>query len=254
MTVPVFQAAGSIAESTGAAVAPAWPTHQIGDIGFLILEASGNSPAPSTPTNWTNLCDLRDINTTAGSRFNVYWRRATSSAMTAPTTDSQTDHCLAVICTVRGALPAGTPIDASATGGKGTNFTGVASTTATLPTVTTTVDECLILLLCCRPDDSASTAHFGTPSNGALTGLDSTQEFGTIQGNGGGFVFAYGIKSVAGVVGTTTMTKSASTTDLYCVLAIPPPQLKTVNGLARASINTVGGQPVYGVRSLGRVT
>lgn len=220
----VHQATGTLVTSTGAALSVAWPAHQADDIGILVIEASGNSAAQTAPTGWTSIADVRDVNTTAGSRFRAYWRRATSGAMGNVTTFTCLDHQMAVIFTFRGCIDSGSPVDASASGNKGFNSGDSASTTATLPSVTTTVANALIVLLCGRPDDSASTTHFGTPTNANLTGISAGVEHGDTTGNGGGFVMAYGTKVSAGATGTTTMSKSASTTDTYIVIALAPVQ------------------------------
>lgn len=216
--VASFKAAGTLVTSAGTALNVPWPAgHSAGDLGFLVDEASGNSAAQTAPAGWVEVDDVRDVATIAGSRFRVYWKRATSSSEANVTTYTSLDHQQAAIITFQDALASGDPINVQASDIKAT-----ISTTATMPSVATTVAFCLILWFCSRSDDSASTSHFGTPSNGATTGNDSTIEYGDTTGNGGGFVVAWGVKATAGVVGTTTMSKAVSTTDARITVAIAP--------------------------------
>lgn len=71
-----------------------------------------------------------------------------------------------------------------------------------------------------RPDDSANTAHFGVPVNTTLHSITKHFENGSTVGNGGGFVVASGIMANQDATGTSTLTKTASTTDTYFVVAL----------------------------------
>lgn len=222
-TPPTFVAAGTQQNNTGASATVPWPSHQADDIGILCIETSGGS-ATITVTGWTELSNERDNSTTAGSRFFVFARRATSSSMTDPTVGSLGDHKVCRIHVFRGVDPS---IAMSslivATGGQGFNYGGSsASSTASPESVTTVTANNLIVFCVSRPDDSASTTHFGTPVNGNLTSLNAGQESGTTDGNGGGFVVAYGVKATPGATGTTTLSKTSSTIDTWTTIALPP--------------------------------
>lgn len=217
---PVFQAAGAQQNSTGASVSVAWPTHLADDIGLVVIETSGNSATLTPPTGWAAVpgTPVTDVATTAGSKLHVWWKRAASSAEAAVATGAATDHIVAKLHTFRGCVTTGNPWDVTTTGTKTT-----ASTTATVPSLTTTLDDTLITMIVGRPNDNASTTHFGVPVNAGLTGLAEASEAGTTSGNGGGFVVSYGIAATAGSTGTSTLTKLASTTDTYVVLALKSP-------------------------------
>lgn len=217
---PVFQAVGAQQNSTGASVNVAWPTHLADDIGLVVIETSGNSATLTPPAGWVAVpgTPVTDVATTAGSKLHVWWRRATSSAMGTVATGAATDHIVARLYTFRGCVTTGNPWNVTTTGTKTT-----ASTTATVPSLTTTLDDTLITMIVGRPDDSSSVAHFGVPVNAGLTGLGEAAEAGTINGNGGGFVVSYGIESTPGSTGTSTLSKTASTTDTYVVLALKAP-------------------------------
>lgn len=222
-TLPTYVGAGTAVSSTGTAVSCAVPAgHQTGDYMLFVTEASGNSAVIAAPAGWNEIWDSRDVNTIAGSRIRVYERFATSSSMPNVSSTTGSDHIQGRVHVWRGVRPSPNQINAQADDVKGPNGSGSASTTCTMPSVTTTVPNCKIVWISSRPDDSASTTHFGTPSNANTINEDSTQETGTTDGNGGGFVVAYGDMVSAGVVGTTTMTKTASTTECRLTLALEP--------------------------------
>jgi hypothetical protein len=218
---PVFQAAGT-AQSGINALTVAWPSHLTNDIGILVIETGGEGATLSitAPTGWVAITGspVTDVATTAGSKLQVWWKRAASAAETSVTVPDSGDHQVAMIYTFRGCITTGNPWDVATTGNKTT-----ASTTATVPSLTTTVQDTLLVAIIGRPDDSASTTHFGTLTNANLTGIASAGEAGTQSGHGGGFVLEYGAFLGPGSTGTSTATKTASTTDTYMALALRAP-------------------------------
>lgn len=221
MPAPVFQAAGT--QQTGInSVNVSWPTHLANDIGLLVIECGGEGTTLTPPAGWAAIpsTPVTSVATTAGSKLHVWWKRAASSAEAAVATGDSGDHQVARIFTFRGCITTGDPWDVTTTGTKTT-----ASTTATVPAVTTTLVDTRIVAIVGRPDDSASTTHFGTLVNANLTGIGEAGEAGTTSGHGGGFVVAHGVKATAGSTGTSTLTKAASTTDTYVVIALKQPPL-----------------------------
>jgi hypothetical protein len=158
---------------------------------------------------------VTDVATTAGSKLQVWWKRAASAAETSVAVPDSGDHQVAAIFTFRGCIPTGNPWNVATTGTKTT-----ASTTATVPSLTTTVPDTLVVAVVGRPDDSASTTHFGTLTNANLTGIGAGGEAGTTSGHGGGFCVEYGTFAGVGSTGTSTLSKTASTTDTYMALAL----------------------------------
>jgi hypothetical protein len=214
---PTFQAVGTAVASTGASVNVSWPTHLADDIGLLIIETSGDSATLTPPSGWDAIpgTPVTDVATTAGSKLHVWWKRATSASEVDVATGTATDHIIARLYTFRGCITTGNPWNVTTTGTKTT-----ASSTATVPALVTTLDDTLITMIVGRPNDNSSTTHFGVPVNSNLTGLAEAGEAGTANGNGGGFVVSYGVESTPSNTGTSTLTKSASTTDTYVVLAL----------------------------------
>jgi hypothetical protein len=156
-----------------------------------------------------------DVASTAGSKLQVWWKRAISNGEPAVVVSDGGDHQLAAIVTFRGCPITGNPWDVLGTGTK-----TIASTTATVPSVTTTVFNTRVVMVVGRPNDSSDTAHFGNPVNGSLTNLVKHFEAGTIAGNGGGFAVVSGVMANKDATGTTTLSKAISTTDTYFVIAL----------------------------------
>lgn len=218
---PTFQLAGT-AQSGINALTVAWPTHLTNDIGILVIETGGEGTTLSitAPAGWTAVTGspVTGVATVAGSKLQVWWKRAASGAETSVTVPDSGDHQVARIFTFRGCRTSGNPWDVTTTGTKTT-----ASTTATVPSLTTTVADTLYVAIVGRPDDSASTTHFGTLVNSNLTAIGAAGEAGTTSGHGGGFVVEYGTFAGPGSTGTGTLSKTASTTDTYLVLALRGP-------------------------------
>jgi hypothetical protein len=233
---PVFQAVGTAQSGTGA-LTVAWPTHLTNDIGILVIETGGDDTTLSitAPTGWVAIAGspVIDVATAAGSKLQVWWKRAASAAETSVTVPDSGNHQVAAIYTFRGCIPTGNPWNVATTGTKTT-----ASTTATVPSLTTTVPGTLFVAIVGRPDDSASTTHFGTLTNTNLTGNASAGEAGTTSGHGGGFVVEYGTFVGVGSTGTSTLTKAASTTDTYMALALR----QAASVTASAGAFTLAGQ------------
>jgi len=206
---------------TTASLSVPWPAgHAVGDIAVLVQETSGTREALPAPAGWTPIVPaVNDIVDLTGSRLLACWKRATSTTEPNVATNGGTDHSVAKIYTFRGAETNGSPINVAVGSSKPST-----STTATIPSITTTVAECLIVMIVGRGNDSNSTTHFGVPVNAGLTGLAEAGEAGAADAGGGGFTLGYGVKATAGATGTSTMTKIATTTDTYITFALMPPQ------------------------------
>lgn len=241
-------AVGAAQASSGVSTIP-WPAHAAGDVGIMVIESSGGDTTP-TPVGWTHFSwsPVVDIADATGSKLSILYKFAASSSESAVTIADLGDHWVGNIITFSGV--ADPPNNARSAGVKTT-----ASTTATLPSVTPSDDNCIILLICSRPNDSSDTSHFGLAVNSNLTGITKLIEGGTTLGNGGGYVVQMGVMPTAGATGTTTMTKAASTKDAYYVLALdaaPEPQPEAsvdVPGPLAAPMATGAGQPEQGYAS-----
>jgi MSHA biogenesis protein MshQ len=203
---PAFQAAGAAVSGTGT-VSPAWPTHATGDVALLFVESTGGQAVTlTTPAGFVAVTNSPQTTgtTTNGTQIAVFWARAISSAMAAPTIGAPSNHVYAQIITYRGVGDAGNPWDVTGGGVKAT-----ASTSVTVTGVTTTVANTLIVQAVARDDDAAG-AEFSAETNASLTGITERSDAGTTSGNGGGFAVWDGVKATAGATGSTTATVVSS--------------------------------------------
>lgn len=226
MAAPVFQAAGTAASGTGT-VNPAWPAHAIDDVALLFIESAGGEPATlSAPAGFVAVLNSPQATgaTTAGTRITVFWARATSAAMTAPTVADPGNHVYARIITYRNVINAGNPWDVTGGGVK-----AAASTSVTVTGVTTTVPDTLIVQAVARDNDSTAAA-FSAQANANLAGIAERSDAGTNSGNGGGFAVWDGIKATAGATGNTTATVTNSINAFLTIALKPqPPSVVSIN-------------------------
>lgn len=217
MAIPTFQAAGTAVTSTGAALSVPWPVgHTTNDIGILVIESSGGSAAQGAIVGWTEIypSPLIDVVSAAGSIFQVFWKRAASAAEANVATAIRTDHQLARIYGFTGCVTTGSPINTS------DGAIGAASSTVTADGLTTYNANCLIAVFASRPNDSAATNHFSSPTNASLGTVTARGEAGTIDGDGGGFTCITGTKAAAGAVSPTTISKGTSNTWVAYTVAL----------------------------------
>lgn len=226
-----FQAAGTAVGGTGS-VSPAWPAHAVDDIALLFVESTGGEAVTlSTPAGFAAVANSPQFTGTgtAGTRISVFWARATSTAMGAPTVADPGNHVYAQIITYRGVVDTGNPWDVTIGGNKGT-----ASTTVTVTGVTTTVANALIVQVASQ-DIDATGAAFSAQANATLTGIAERSDAGTNANNGGGFAVWDGTKATAGATGNTTATVTSSV-NAFMTIALKP-QLPAVSSINRASTN-----------------
>jgi hypothetical protein len=231
MSAPNYQATGAAISAVGAV---AWPTHQANDIGLLVVECAGNqSVSLSTANGFAELpsSPVTADSSSAGTKLQVFWCRATSSSMASPVLSGAANHCWARIITIRGCPTSGNPWNVSGTASKAT-----ASTTTTWPSITTIGANSLVLLLATRETDSAAAA-WSLPVNTNLTSITEQVDDGTITGNGGGMVVATGVRAVPGSIGTTTATVTSSL-NAAIILAFPEPNDSPTVALNTADATT----------------
>lgn len=185
MAKPTFQAAGSLTGNT-TSISVAWPTHQAGDLGLLIVESAAD---PGAISGWTQIAA---VSPAAGSYLSVYWKRAASGAESNVTVPDTGDHQMGAIVTVRGAKATGDPIAGYTTGtgtwpgSSGGEF--VESASATAPNYL----EMLGVSVHSRDNDSAassfSTGYF--VAGGINQSTTEVIDTGSISGDGGGIACA----------------------------------------------------------------
>lgn len=218
--LPYFQASTTHVISSGTIGAHAWPTHQTGDLGILIVGSCANqTPSLTTANGFSAVSDSPQNTTGTGNgtaKLAVYSCLATSGSMSAPVVADSGTNNFAQMYTFRGANGV-TPIDVT----DGTAKTS-ASTSMSITGVTTTVKDCLVVYIA-MTGNAYTTDIYGALASLADTSLSGLATLGTAYtllnylgiGVWGGWLGA------AGASGTLTAT-IASSSEAYMCLAIRP--------------------------------
>jgi hypothetical protein len=241
-TAPTYQAAGTQYMGSGSnALSPDWPAHTPNDVALLFVESAGDQPVTlSVPAGFVEVLNSPQATgtTAAGTRLTVFWARATSSAMTAPTIADPGDHVWARILTYRGVVHTGNPWDVTGGGVK-----AAASTSVTVTGVTTTAANTLVVQAVARHNDSA-TAAFSAETNANLTGIVERSDAGTTSNNGGGIGIWDGRKTTAGATGDTTATVTSSI-NAFLTIALKSQPGPTFNNAGTAVTGTGNVSPAW---------
>lgn len=199
MAVPTVSAASSFFAGTGD-VAITLPAHAANDILLLFAETQAVDVVAAPSVAWTEVADSpQSISSgSQNSRLTAFWLRAASSSETNPTITDPGNHCVAGVITITGCITTGNPWNVTA---GGTHDAGVG---IALTGDTTTVDECLCIILASTGRDTNS-GNFSNWANADLTDINEVWDFVRDDGNGGGIGVVRGTKATAGAVGSTTV-------------------------------------------------
>lgn len=214
--LPVFQALG--AATVG--LTTAWPAHLSGDWALLIAQTANEAPVLGTAAGFVEIThNGTGTAASAGSvRLTAYWCRATSSSMTSPVFNSGTNHILSRIVTFRNVLSVG---DAVAAFTSDVDSTG--STSATIPAVTSTANNSLILQMVAHATDEAiGGGTVSAETNASLVSVTEYEDTSTASGTGGGMAVAGGLLTTAGSSGTMAATLGTSSKQARISLALSP--------------------------------
>jgi len=234
MAMPVFKAASTAAALAGSANI-SWPVgHAAGDFALLFIETCGGEPVPATPSGWTPVANSPQATGAGatGTQLTVFYKTATSGAEPTASTGDSGDHNHGVIITFTGLATIGVPWDVTAGAVKAT-----AAANASLPTLTTTVADTLIVQAITHDLDIGTPAFTGV-ANAALASLTERHDQSSGQGNGGGIAVFTGQKAVAGSIGTTTVTVAACVNAMLTIALRGPLLVPDVVGLAEATASS----------------
>lgn len=257
----VFSVGAEAAAAT--TVSPAWPTHEDGDIGILIVNTgAGTSVATITANSdgWVEAPDsplpmTGSFAATNPHTMSVFLCRASSSSMPAPTVTRSVsgDYIVAYIIVVRGASRANSAVDVVNVSGTAVVTGSTTQNDIFFPDVTTTVDNCLIVHIATTGDDGTAVGA-GAITNTALYDLTEQIDGGDTTGNGGEIYVCSGALMDAGAVGATFVDLTTGSRQIArMVLAIMPPQQADVVVVSVDSWTVPAGQPSRG-RLEGRIT
>lgn len=196
MAAPTLVATGTPAYGT-AGVNVSWPSHQEGDLGILVIETDDGG-VTLTPSGWTHVANSPFTDTGISTKLNVLYKWAASGSEAAVATGDSGDHQSAVILVFRNTA--------------GVDVTGTTLTTDQCPTVTTTGDDAMVVLIASGSVDGSGTAEFSAWANANLASLAEAVEMGSANGTGTNVGIATGTMATAGATGATTLSYTGATT------------------------------------------
>lgn len=201
-----FRAVGTFASGTSSC-SPGLPSGwQANDIHLLLVE-SDEEATVNTPSGYTFAATAQTGSGTTGVKLTVFARRAVGGDA-APTVTGPTDHIHAVIAGFSGVKQgsAVTASDVMTIGSPG----GQIATSCSIPAVTTTVANAMVVGLMASTFNGNSTALWSAWANASLSSTAERQDQAETTGRGGGTGVFTGVKASAGATSATTMTHTTA--------------------------------------------
>lgn len=215
MASPPFLIATGSSSSTGN-VTVNFGSLQKDDLQLLFV-ASANQAA-SAPAGYTEITNLAQGTGTAGAaggvRLSAFYK-VLDGTETGVTVSDTGDHTLLLTARYRG-VDVSSPIHQSSG-----SVASSASTAVTFPSVTTSVNNCLILNIISSYEDSSS-SRLSNWINAALVSITERSDIGTSVGTGSGLGFAEGVLSTAGATGSSTATLANASVQALGTIALKP--------------------------------
>lgn len=244
MAIPAYKASG--AHSTGQAnVTVTYPTAgnapAANDIALLVVQSENEAIALTTANGFAQITNSPQSAGTAATdpacRIAVFWKRCAGGDSDPVVTDPG-NHACGQIHLFTGVKTSGDPWDVIGAG----NDSAANDTSASIPGATTTLNDCLVVLICGTSFNGNSTAEFSSWTNGDLANLTERADNCSTIGLGGGHGMATGEKASAGAYGATTVTL-ANTSFKGCFSIALAPAASTGSpdaGSATATANNPG--------------
>lgn len=205
MALPTYFGSGAFTVGA-AAITPPFPVDTLeNDIALLVCESENEAISLSAAQGFVEVTNSPQFAGTAATnpanRIAVFWKRL-AGGDTAPTMADSGNHNTAQIHVFRGVKTAGDPWNITAGGNDG----GVNDTSGAVPGATTTVADCLVVLISGSSFNGTSTAQFSGWTNADLANILERTDNTNTSGLGGGHGMATGEKAAAGAYGDTTVT------------------------------------------------
>jgi hypothetical protein len=226
MALPTYVGSGAFSAVGNATNTPAFhASTAVDDIVLLVVESENQAVSLSDAQGFSEIGN--QANKAAGTaatdpanRIAVYWKRITvSGGGTAPTVASGLNHTTAQLHTFRGVKTSGNPWNTYAEG----NDSGNNDTQGAIPGSTTTVADCLVVLIEGSSRNATSTSNFSSWTNSDLANIQERTDNTHTQSLGGGHGMATGEKASAGAYGTTTVNHAVTTYKGEMSIALEPP-------------------------------
>lgn len=203
---PTFVATGSAAEGV-AGITPGLPSGWAENDILLVFFYCRAGDTATAPSGYTEGDSSPQSVGTAGSSASAvqhwFWKRATASESAPSFADAGAIN-YAVMAAIRGCPTSGSPFDVVAG-----DTTAGGTTSVSMPAVTTTIGNTLIVQSDARSGDFA-TAQFSGWANANLSSLTEQFDAGTTVSSGGGLGIVSGVAASAGNIGNTTATMGST--------------------------------------------
>lgn len=211
---------GAVASGTTAITPPFTGSEIADDILIGIAESVGGEAyfgGGSPPTGWAHVTGSPN-NVDTSTRLTAIWKRFVAGD-TAPSWNDSGNHNVGRIITIRGCKTTGNPWNVTPTSGQET----AANFSAEWPTLTTTVDGCLIVFCIATGRDLATTANLGGLVGGTgLTNSAERMDNWIASGTGGGIGMITADKANAGSIGTPDSTMGSTDSKALITIALEP--------------------------------
>lgn len=202
--------------ATTGSVTLIWPTHQKGDIAFIIIETLPDS-APAAPSGWTLIPNGNQ--TSSDCRGIVWYRVCESGNEPTPTIPAMPvvagQHHTGAILVIGGVSKVSHTLPVAAY-----NVKTVSSSAYEFPSITTTALNSMVVMMVVHGVDT-STRNLNNPTSSQLTGITELIDTATTTNGGGGFGVFYG---TAPNIGTVTIAGTGGWSYPYItyVIALEP--------------------------------
>lgn len=242
MALPAFRSAGAAAGGIGA-ITPGLPSGQAAN-DILLLYCESANEAVIAPTGYVEVTGSPQFTgiaaSTTATRLTVFWKRSVGALEVAPLIADVGDHVYAQVLAFSGCPTTGNPWDITA------GDTASAATGVTIPGVTTTVTDCLIVAAVANGTDTSTAqtsawanANLASPAMAELTGADGN----STAGNGGGFGVGAGGLATGGASGATTATLATSSVQGRLTIALKSTTSVALGG----SVDPMGQHGFFGI-------
>lgn len=212
MPMPTIVGVGASANGTGS-ITPPYPasyTAVADDVAVTFVETA--SEALTAPTNWA-IANFAVVPSGTVTRLTALWRRLNASE-SAPAITTTANHKIGRMIIIRGCRTTGNPFELATANTEMTNDTSVS-----IPGVTTTAADCLMLYAFGTGQDITSTTGATGWANASLVNVNEQMDNWTATGTGGGFAMATGELATAGASGSmaATLSLTANFKTLMCI-------------------------------------
>jgi hypothetical protein len=219
-TLPQYLGATTLASNAVQDPTRTTPTHQAFDIGIITTETASQDPSFLQQDGFAEGPDSPQTIGAAGgatsTQMRWYWKRLTSDAEeTVQMSRNGGDHIAYIMHLYRGCRQTGNPWDVTSGG------TSASSTAVSITGDTTTVDNCLVVVMSTNATNTTTSQWSGWSGTGFVNPQERINQNHT-AGNGGGIAVTTGEVATAGAYGPITATLATASVQAWVTVALAP--------------------------------